>query len=27
VRAVHQFLTFQMDDHRTGDPRAVAPSS
>ena len=25
LRAVHQFLTFQIDDHRTGDPRAVAP--
>jgi hypothetical protein len=22
LRAVHQFLTFQIDDHRTGDPHA-----
>jgi hypothetical protein len=26
LRAVHQFLTFQIDDHRTGDPRVVAAS-
>jgi hypothetical protein len=23
LKAVHQFLTFQTDDHRTGDPRAA----
>jgi hypothetical protein len=27
LRAVHQFLTFQIDDHRTGDPHAGGPSS
>jgi hypothetical protein len=27
LKAVHQFLTFQIDDHRTGDPRAVDPSN
>jgi len=26
LRAVHQFLTFQIDDHWTGDPRVVAAS-
>jgi hypothetical protein len=26
LRAVHQFLTLQIDDHRTGDPRVVAAS-
>jgi hypothetical protein len=26
LRAVHQSLTFQIDDHRTGDPRVVAAS-
>jgi hypothetical protein len=25
LRAVHQLLTFQIDGHRTDDPRAVAP--
>jgi len=25
LKAVHQFLAFQIDDHRTGDPSAVAP--
>jgi hypothetical protein len=23
LKAVHQFLTFQIDDHRTGDPQAA----
>jgi hypothetical protein len=26
LRAVHQFLAFQIGDHRTGDPRVVAAS-
>jgi hypothetical protein len=25
LKAVHQFLTFQIDDHRTGDPNTVKP--
>lgn len=25
VRAIHQFLTFQIDDHRTGDLHALGP--
>jgi hypothetical protein len=24
VRAIHEFLTFQIDDHRTGDPEVIA---
>jgi hypothetical protein len=27
LKAVHQFLTFQIDDHRTGDPHATGPLS
>ena len=27
LKAVHQFLTFQIDDHRTGDPHASGASS
>jgi hypothetical protein len=27
LKAVHQFLWFQIQDHRTGDPYAVYPSS
>ena len=27
LEAVHQFLTFQIADHRTGDPHAGGPSS
>jgi hypothetical protein len=25
LRAIHQFLAFQIKDHRTGDSAAVAP--
>lgn len=25
LKAVHQFLEFQIDDHRTGDPKVVEP--
>jgi hypothetical protein len=25
LEAVHQFLAFQIDDHRTGDPKAIEP--
>jgi hypothetical protein len=25
LKAVHQFLTFQIDDHKTGDPNSVNP--
>jgi hypothetical protein len=25
LKAVHQFLDFQIEDHRTGDPKIVAP--
>jgi hypothetical protein len=27
IKAVHQFLTFQIDDHRTGDPHAAGAST
>jgi hypothetical protein len=27
LKAVHQFLTFQIDDHRTGDTNSVKPPS
>jgi hypothetical protein len=27
LKAVHQFLIFQIDDHRTGDQHAVDPSN
>ncbi len=27
LKAVHQFLTFQIDEHRTGDPHATGPLS
>jgi hypothetical protein len=27
LEAVHQFLRFQIDDHRTGDPHAVDPAN
>jgi hypothetical protein len=26
LHAVHQFLAFQIDDHRTGDPHTIAAS-
>jgi len=25
LKAVHDFLSFQIDDHRTGDPKAISP--
>jgi hypothetical protein len=25
VKAIHEFLAFQVDDHRTGDSKVVAP--
>jgi hypothetical protein len=25
LEAIHQFLAFQIDDHRTGDPKAIEP--
>jgi hypothetical protein len=25
IKAIHQFLAFQIDDHRTGDSKVVAP--
>jgi hypothetical protein len=27
VKAIHEFLVFQIDDHRTGDTKAVMPSA
>jgi hypothetical protein len=27
LKAIHQFLTFQIDDHRTGDPHPAGSSS
>jgi hypothetical protein len=24
IKAIHQFLVFQIDDHRTGDPKTVS---
>jgi hypothetical protein len=27
LKAVHQFLTFQIDEHRTGDPHAPGGSN
>jgi hypothetical protein len=26
VKAIHEFLVFQIDDHRTGDSKAIAPT-
>ena len=25
VKAIHEFLAFQIDDHRTGDSKVIAP--
>jgi hypothetical protein len=27
VKAIHEFLAFQIDDHRTGDTKAILPSA